>query len=372
MSSTFCVSSHFHVRNPSANSKHVTPLRWTTPRHPILSSKKRLGPLKCKPKNKVLEDNTIYYRDGDPLTSKIRYFPFVFWKFLRPHTIRGTILGTASVVIKVLANNNQPLHWPTLLPCALLGLVALLCGNGYIVGINQLYDIDIDVVNKPYLPVASGELPRRFASLLCFALAAIGLSIVSRNFERHILVLYGLGLTLGTAYSVPPVRLKYNPVAAALIIAAVRGVLLNIGVYFATRAAIGIKGVEWTPGIIFTTVFATTFALVIAVVKDLPDTEGDSVNGVPTFAVVRGVQTVARGAILVMLAYYVGGIAAALTWSQSLQPMWVAAAHITFAAVLLWRASIMDKGKYTTPEVKTFYRWIWNLFYAEYLILPFL
>lgn len=26
----------------------------------------------------------------------------------------------------------------------------------YIVGINQIYDVDIDVVNKPFLPVASG------------------------------------------------------------------------------------------------------------------------------------------------------------------------------------------------------------------------
>lgn len=48
------------------------------------------------------------------------------------------------------------INW-ALLPRALLGLVALLCGNGYIVGINQIYDVDIDVVNKPFLPVASGE-----------------------------------------------------------------------------------------------------------------------------------------------------------------------------------------------------------------------
>lgn len=44
-----------------------------------------------------------------------------------------------------------------LAPRALLGLVALLCGNGFIVGINQIYDVDIDQVNKPYLPIASGE-----------------------------------------------------------------------------------------------------------------------------------------------------------------------------------------------------------------------
>lgn len=53
--------------------------------------------------------------------------------------------------------NPGAIDW-TLLPRALLGLLALLCGNGYIVGINQIYDVDIDVVNKPFLPVAAGEL----------------------------------------------------------------------------------------------------------------------------------------------------------------------------------------------------------------------
>jgi 4-hydroxybenzoate polyprenyltransferase len=27
----------------------------------------------------------------------------------------------------------------------------------FIVGINQIYDVDIDAVNKPFLPIASGE-----------------------------------------------------------------------------------------------------------------------------------------------------------------------------------------------------------------------
>lgn len=65
----------------------------------------------------------------------------------------------------------QLIDW-ALLPRALLGVLALLCGNGYIVGINQIYDVDIDAVNKPFLPVAAGELSQGTAWLLCLALAA--------------------------------------------------------------------------------------------------------------------------------------------------------------------------------------------------------
>ena len=49
----------------------------------------------------------------------------------------------------------QYIDW-NLMPRALLGVLALLCGNGYIVGINQIYDVDIDTINKPFLPVAAG------------------------------------------------------------------------------------------------------------------------------------------------------------------------------------------------------------------------
>lgn len=36
-----------------------------------------------------------------------------------------------------------------LVPRALLGLVSLLLGNAFIVGINQIYDVDIDKVREP-------------------------------------------------------------------------------------------------------------------------------------------------------------------------------------------------------------------------------
>lgn len=92
---------------------------------------------------------------ADGSFGKATSFQAAFWKFLRPHTIRGTILGTTAVVSKALMENQQAIDWG-LLPRALMGLVALLCGNGYIVGINQIYDVSIDVVNKPFLPVAAG------------------------------------------------------------------------------------------------------------------------------------------------------------------------------------------------------------------------
>ncbi|KAJ0744758.1 putative homogentisate phytyltransferase [Helianthus annuus] len=52
-------------------------------------------------------------------------------------------------------------------PSFFLGSVLQGClANLYVAGINQLSDVEIDKVNKPYLPLASGELPVRTAILL--------------------------------------------------------------------------------------------------------------------------------------------------------------------------------------------------------------
>ena len=49
-------------------------------------------------------------------------------------------------------------------------------------------------------------------------------------------------------YSVPPFHFKRFPVLAFMIIATVRGFLLNFGVYSAARAAMGLS-FQWSPTI---------------------------------------------------------------------------------------------------------------------------
>jgi 1,4-dihydroxy-2-naphthoate octaprenyltransferase len=94
----------------------------------------------------------------------------------------------------------------------------------------------------------AGDLSPATAWLLVLALAAAGLAIVAANFGPLITQLYGFGLLLGTVYSVPPLRLKRFAVPAFMIIATVRGFLLNFGVYYATRAALQLP-FEWHPSI---------------------------------------------------------------------------------------------------------------------------
>jgi homogentisate phytyltransferase/homogentisate geranylgeranyltransferase len=77
--------------------------------------------------------------------------------------------------------------------------------NLYITGLNQLTDVEIDRINKPYLPLASGELS--IAHGWQVVLVSLGLALVFAAKAAWPLrgVLLG-SAALGTVYSLPPFR----------------------------------------------------------------------------------------------------------------------------------------------------------------------
>nr|XP_043636490.1 homogentisate solanesyltransferase, chloroplastic [Erigeron canadensis] len=307
---------------------------------------------------------------SEPAVNKFEAFRDAFWRFLRPHTIRGTALGSVSLVTRALLENPNLIRW-SLLFKAFSGLAALICGNGYIVGINQIYDIGIDKVNKPYLPIAAGDLSVKSAWFLVLAFAVLGVIIVGINFGPFITSLYCLGLFLGTIYSVPPLRMKRFPVVAFLIIATVRGFLLNFGVYYAVRAALGLT-FQWSSPVAFITSFVTLFALVIAITKDLPDVEGDRKFQISTFATKLGVRNIALLGSGLLLINYIGSVVAALYMPQAFRSSLMIPIHSILASCLIYQAWVLERANYTQEAIAAYYRFVWNLFYSEYIIFPFI
>lgn len=317
-------------------------------------------PLKC---------SAITGTDNRPPSDGGTSIGYAIYKFTRPHTIRGTIIGAFCGCARALIESSYAVDW-SLLPRAGLGLIALLLGNAFIVGINQIYDVRVDRINKPFLPLAAGEMSNRAAWGVVITSAIAGLAIVRLCFTRLIFGLYSLGMLFGTLYSVPPFRFKRYPPLAAITISCVRGFFLNFGVYHATKSALQVP-FAWSPPITFLAIFMTIFACVIALAKDLPDIRGDKAEGVSTFASRVGPRKLVRIVIAMLLVNYIGAILTAIfAPATALNRPLMAIGHLALGGWLVsYQRSIQPNNQ---DSIKDFYRFIWKLFYAEYLLFPFI
>lgn len=111
---------------------------------------------------------------------------------------------------------------------ALIGLVQALVPallmNICIVGMNQIFDVEIDRINKPYLPLASGDwsLQTGIRVSVASGVAAVLLSLYIAS--KPLLATVVGSLLLGIAYSVdlPFLRWKKYPILAMGCILSVR------------------------------------------------------------------------------------------------------------------------------------------------------
>ena len=154
---------------------------------------------------------------------------FSLWKFSRPHTIIGTSLSVWALYLITLATNNSEFSSLNLEPMLIAWLVCL-CGNVYIVGLNQLTDVEIDRINKPHLPLAAGEFSLAQGGWIIGITGLVAIAVAALS-GLWLFTTVAISLLIGTAYSVPPIRLKQFPLLAAFCILTVRGIVVNLGLF---------------------------------------------------------------------------------------------------------------------------------------------
>jgi homogentisate phytyltransferase / homogentisate geranylgeranyltransferase len=288
----------------------------------------------------------------------------VLWRFSRPHTIIGTSLSVVSLyVIAVTAYAGgdlaaSPMHLA-------LTLLAGWCVNVFIVGINQIEDVEIDRINKPWLPIAAGELTRQGAWWIVGACAAVPLAMAVTQGAAE-LIAVALGLAIGTAYSVPPLRIKRYPALASLSITFVRAVVVNVGVWLHFSQTLG--GVsELHPGVWALIAVTVPFGFAIAILKDVPDIEGDRRYAIATFSVRLGAgRVLALGVAALTVAEAGMAILGPLLLDGANGPLLAGAHLLALAALWVWAARV-DPGD--REAVTVFYQRVWKLFFLEYVIV---
>jgi homogentisate phytyltransferase/homogentisate geranylgeranyltransferase len=283
----------------------------------------------------------------------------VLWRFSRPHTLLGTFISATGLYLiavhELPGSGLDHLFWV---------IVAGAGVNVAIVGVNQITDVEIDRINKPHLPLAAGDLTREAAwgIVAVAAVVPVVLALTQGVLETAAVV---VALAVGAAYSLPPVRLKRFPVVASLCISGVRAIAVNLGMYGHYALAFGGGSLEIPAAVWALTAFVLPFSFAIAVLKDVPDMEGDRRFRIATFTVRLGARRAARLGLAALVVAYAGMIVLGPLLVHDADGALLAAGHAGALGLLLAWARRADPDDFAA-----FYMRVWALFFAEYALVP--
>ena len=212
-----------------------------------------------------------------------------FVDLARPFTLVAPALGFLSGAATAIGA-SPPEPWSAgLIVAPLIGSAMAAVLNAGNNALNQIYDLDIDRVNKPKRPLPSGRLTIRQAWGFTAAayLIALALAWMVAPHGRHACFwLVALAAVCTLVYSVPPLRTKRLGIWANITIAIPRGVLLKVAGWSSVKTIAGAE--PWYIGAIF-----GLFLFGATTTKDFADMEGDRRGGCRTLPIAFGVRRAA-------------------------------------------------------------------------------
>jgi 4-hydroxybenzoate polyprenyltransferase len=214
----------------------------------------------------------------------------LYAELARPFTLLPPALGVVSGAVTAWGAGRQhaPITLTLLLPVMFGSLMAAML-NAASNGINQIYDLEIDRVNKPKRPLPSGRMTHAEAwgvTLVAYLLALWLAWLTSPGGRRECFWIVVFTTFLTWAYSAPPLRTKRHGLWANVTIAIPRGLLLKVAGWSSVKTVIGLE--PWYIGAIF-----GLFLLGASSTKDFADIEGDRAGGCRTLPIIYGVKKAA-------------------------------------------------------------------------------
>lgn len=240
-----------------------------------------------------------------------------YLRYARPFTLVAPMLGVVSGALTAWGSHHNPRAGQSfglteLLLVAIAALAAALL-NGASNGVNQIYDLEIDRINKPKRLLPAGILSKRQAigfTIITYLLSVLVTWILVSDpvydswrarffapFRAHESIwFYFLAAVFTLVYSVPALgRTKRMTLAANLTISLPRGLMLKVAGWSVLAPIWNWE--PWYIGLIF-----FLFIIGAASTKDFSDMEGDCQGGCATlpnrFGVRRTIYLIAPSFVL--------------------------------------------------------------------------
>ncbi|MED6124609.1 hypoxanthine-guanine phosphoribosyltransferase [Stylosanthes scabra] len=231
----------------------------------------------------------------------------------------------------------------------------------YAVGINQVTDLEIDKINKPYRPLASGKISYKTGVIFTISCSVMSFGLAWMTRSKPLLWCLILYFAAITCYSINLPLLRWKKSTILTLISNIPSMLLtsNVAPFLHMKTYVLKKTTIFPRPIVFTIAVMSFYYLVIMLLKDIPDIEGDKAAGLQTLSVRLGPKRVFWLCVsLLEMAYGIAVIMGATSpflWSK----FFTVLAHSIMAFVFYYRANSVD------PEIKdvsqSFYMFIFQM-----------
>ena len=215
--------------------------------------------------------------------------PSLFLEFSRPFTLVAPALGFASGAATAAGAAPRESWSLDLVLYPLVGLLMAAVLNAASNALNQIYDLEIDRINKPKRALPSGRLSLGDAWAFTRATYVVALVLawfVAPGGRHECFWIVAVATVITVLYSAPPFRTKRLGIWANVTIAIPRGVLLKVAGWSAVKTIAGLE--PWFIGAIF-----GLFLLGASTTKDFADMDGDARGGCRTLPIIYGVERAA-------------------------------------------------------------------------------
>lgn len=214
-------------------------------------------------------------------------------RFARPFTLLAPALGMVAGGAAALGYDGRFDAGADDVRNVLLGALMAALLNVASNAVNQIYDLEVDRINKPDRPLPSGAMTRGEAwavALLAYAAALATAAAVN----LPLLAIVAATAALTYAYSGPPFRTKRHWLWANVTIATPRGFLLPLAGWVAVRGGADFAGATLPRDAWIVAAASGVFILGAASTKDFADMAGDRAGRCITLPLRFGVAPAAR------------------------------------------------------------------------------
>lgn len=213
--------------------------------------------------------------------------PYV--ELARPFTLLAPALGMLSGALTAIgAPPHEVWSWAVVAPMVYGAAMAAIFNAGSN-ALNQIYDLEIDRVNKGKRPLPSGRMTIAEAwrfTIVAYVLTLVLAWMVAPQGRHECFWIVTVAVIATYIYSAPPLRTKQHGLWANITIAIPRGLLLKVAGWSAAKTVMGVE--PWFIGSIF-----GLFLLGASTTKDFADIEGDRLGGCETLPILYGVKRAA-------------------------------------------------------------------------------